>query len=61
MNRLHLILIAILDTAQQAGELRQDHAEAIFNALSDFLADVPTEALTHFEENVKRILDAELP
>jgi hypothetical protein len=61
MNRLHLILVAVLDTAQEAGGLHQDHAEAIFNALSDILAEVPDEAVTHFEENVKRILAADVP
>ena len=60
MNRLHLILVAVLDTAREGG-LHQDHADAVFTALSGILADVPAEAVTLFEENVKRILDAELP
>jgi hypothetical protein len=60
MNRLHLILVAILDTAK-AGGLHQENAEAVFDALSEILADVPEEAIAAFEENVRRILDADLP
>ena len=60
MNRLHLILAAVLDTAKEGG-LRPDHAEAVFNALSGFLADVPVESITVFEQNVRTILEAELP
>ena len=61
MNRLHLILVAVLDTARQAGGLDQDHAEAIFDALSETLAGVPNEAVLRFEENVKLILAAPVP
>jgi hypothetical protein len=60
MNRLHLILVAVLDAAKEGG-LYQDHAEAVFNALSDFLADVPAEPVTLLEENLRSILEAEVP
>ncbi len=61
MNRLHLILVAILDTAQQDGGLQQDHAEALFNALSEFLSEVPDDSVALFEQNVRCILNAEVP
>ena len=60
MNRLHLILAAALDAAR-AGGLSEDRAEAVFNALSGRLTDVPDEAVAVFEANVRRILDADLP
>jgi hypothetical protein len=59
VNRLHLILVAVLDTSK-AGGLKQDHAETLFHALSPYLRDVPTEIVA-FEQNVQRILDAKLP
>ena len=60
MNRLHLILVAVLDTAKGGG-LSQEHAEAVFDALSDYLTGVPSDSVNQFEENVRRILDAALP
>jgi hypothetical protein len=60
MNRLHLILYAALDTAV-AGGLRREDADALFDALNGYLADVPDECLTTFEQNVRRILDADSP
>jgi hypothetical protein len=60
MTRLHLILFAALDTARGGGLSRRD-AEAIFDALSEYLDDVPGDCVTTFEENVRRILDADLP
>jgi hypothetical protein len=59
VNRLHLILVAVLDTAK-AGGLPQERAEALFNSLSPYLSDVPDEDLAGFEENARRILDAYL-
>ncbi len=60
MNKLHLILVAVLDTAR-AGGLKPEHAEALFHALSGYLKDVPAEVVVLFEQNVQRILDAKLP
>jgi hypothetical protein len=60
MNALHLILVAILDTAKTGG-LSQNRAEVAFHSLSPHLSVVPDEAVTAFEENVRRILDADLP
>ena len=59
MNKLHLILVAVLDTAR-AGGLKQDHAETLFHSLSGYLRDVPSEITVVFEQNVQRILDAKL-
>lgn len=60
MNKLHLILVAVLDTAK-AGGLKQSHAETLFHALSGYLRDVPGEIVVVFEQNVERILGAKLP
>jgi hypothetical protein len=60
MNRLHLILAAALDAAKEGG-LSQKHAEAVFNALSDYLTGVPSDSVSLFEGNVRKILDAPLP
>jgi hypothetical protein len=60
VNKLHLILLAVLDTAK-AGGLKQDQAETLFHALSPYLRDVPSEIVAVFEQNVQRILDAMLP
>ena len=60
MNRLHLILVAVLDSAKGGG-LSQEHAEAVFDALSDYLNGIPSDCISQFEENVRRILDADLP
>jgi hypothetical protein len=57
VNKLHLICVAILDTAT-AGGLLQERAEAIFITLSPFLSNVPDETVKLFEENVRRILDS---
>jgi hypothetical protein len=59
MNKLHLVLFAVLDTAKSSG-LHQERAEAIFDNVSSFLSDVPAEAVKAFEENLKRILEADL-
>ena len=60
MNKLHLILVAVLDTAK-AGGLKEEHAETLFHALSGYLSSVPSEVVVVFEQNVQRILDAKLP
>ena len=61
MNKLHLICVALLDTAK-AGGLHQERAEAIFADLSPYLSSVPEEVVAVFVENVQRhILDANLP
>jgi hypothetical protein len=60
VNKLHLILVAVLDTAK-AGGLKPEHAEALFHSLSCYLRDVPSEIVVVFEQNVQRILDAKLP
>jgi hypothetical protein len=60
VNRLHLVLVAVLDTARSGG-LPQERAEATFDAISPYLSDVPEEAVAAFEENVRRILDADFP
>jgi hypothetical protein len=60
MNRLHLLLAAVLDTAR-AGGLPGERAEALFDSLSPYLRDVPEGAVAAFEETARRILDADLP
>jgi hypothetical protein len=60
VNKLHLILVAVLDTAKTGG-LKPEHAEALFHSLSGYLRDVPSEILVVFEQNVQCILDAKLP
>ena len=57
MNKIHLICAIALETAQ-AGGLHQERAEALFNSLSPYLSKVPVEVVAVFEENVRRILDA---
>ena len=60
MNKLHLILVAVLDSAKTGG-LKPEDAETLFHALSGYLHDVPREIVVVFEQNVQRILDAKLP
>ena len=59
MNKLHLVCVALLDTAK-AGGLHQERAEALFNDLSPLLSNVPEEMVKLFVENVRRILDADV-
>ena len=60
MNRLHLLLAAILDTTR-AGGLPGERAEALFNSLSGYLSNVPAEAVAACEDAIRRVLDADLP
>jgi hypothetical protein len=59
VNKLHLICVALLDTAR-AGGLDQERAEAIFDYLSPYLSDVPPEDVAVFVENIRSIFDATL-
>lgn len=58
MNQLHLILAAILETAQTGG-LSEELSERTFNALSGYLEAIPPDAVQKFKENLERILKAQ--